>query len=218
MSKIEIIEKESISTGRLIHKLIQEHGFNQTTFSKAFGEYVNKNSNEESQFPRKTINEWCLDKSKPHKTNLKLLADFFSVDVAYLECNQAERKRIYRSDNSKKIDLVEKWSNIMSEDELKNSIKELKSTEALKNLLESMGITLEFIPTSDSEEINVYQVIQDSTLYTLQQTSGASSSQKVALIYPDNSEIEISNAEYSKLVEDLQDFCSYKINKLKAKV
>ena len=200
---IKVIQEESISFGSRLKQLMDEKKVSNGTVAHYVG--VSKTA----------VSDWRTGKhplTRFKEETLEKLAQEFDVDVEYLKCTQIERRKDQPSSAARKRSAKARLKNQMkriSPEDQERAAESIRRYQLLKNAIRILSdIGFEIYPAGEDHQHEYeYQIIQDSTIYTIQQTEEDSSGSDLRVILPDGSESIRSADQIISLYESMQRFC-----------
>lgn len=206
---IKVIQEESISFGSRLKQLMDEKKVSNGTVAHYVG--VSKTA----------VSDWRTGKhplTRFKEETLEKLAQEFDVDVEYLKCTQIERRKdpapSAARKRSAKARLKNQLKRITPEEkaQIRKQLQEAKERGEKINgaiqLCSAFDITIEPEIIDSHEEEYTYQIIEDNTIYTIQQTEDVTrESENFTVFFPDGSESIRSADQIISLYESMQRFC-----------
>lgn len=192
-----IINEESISTGKRLKELIMEKKLTQEQFAEEFNTQT------------KTVSEWVNNKGVIRKSNLAKIANFFDVDVEYLTCDQLEKRKSLKNASAKEIG--EKWAD---DHNLKQAILDHKQWSRLQDYLEYLGVTIQLIEKDLETDVAINQVLIDKQIITFREVFSFATSYEVEVGIKDRGSVIVSESELKAIIENVNDFIMFKFQRL----
>ena len=185
---MKIIEKKKVSFAIRLKELMEEQ---KPPFTQEkLAELLRNPAFEDNPVNPHTISKWMNGGTlrRRRKEILQQLADIFDVDPEYLECTQAEKRKVSFSFPS--ID-----------DKLANDVRKL---EVFTEYLKSIGIKYNFITSSGHTE--VFKYIDSGYLYTVEDTVG--DAMEVQFSIGEKTSI-LSESQFDEKKQELEKYTKY---------
>lgn len=214
-----VISRKPLSFGIRLKELINESGFvTQKQFVESFAVWKSKKT-EYGSIPdpeEKDISRWIKGVVKiPNKSKRIMFADFFDVDVEYLECTQLEKKKPKKSKKQINQDSIyDKWATKLSPDSIKSSENELKKSEHLIPFLEGLGYMVEFVPEDNEINEHIYEIIRDNEILTIQALSTYETDFSVDITYPNGTTKNLTYGSFEELINRIEKFIQFEFESI----
>lgn len=210
MPKITIKKVSEIDVGRILKQLIDERGYkNQREFTNAFNDWLGSIQTEQPPVTEKDVSRWINGTVKPRNNKLELFAQFFDVNVGYLQCKE-HRKGVRHSSKTLKL-----WDSMPDMQVDMAAIKKAEQFEKLQAYCETLGYKFEYVPTK--EEVIAYdaEIVDDGKIYSVEITDTIGTDPDTIVVFPDGSTVTPDEDTLKKFIENVNHVLEYEFDKLK---
>lgn len=151
---MQVIKVESISTGQRLKQLVSEMNISNKEFIRQLNTWLKEKQaageyREQPEIKEKDLSRWTRKENPVHMRTdkIKLFADFFNVNVDYLQCKQVNKDR----------PAFKSWS--------EEEIIAFRKEQVLIELLKTIGYSFDLVPT-EIETNDCCQFIDGDLLIT----------------------------------------------------
>lgn len=212
MPKITVKSIEELSTGKKLKQLIQggitEGLFtSQKDFIRKYNQWLSEQHPQEVQIAEKDLSRWINDKVTPRENKLVLFAEFFDVDVGYLQCKQTrKRKRSPRQFTNYEL---------LDDSDLIEQLNRERKIDRFKEYCETLGLQFQ-IESTDSEAVTYEtEVISNNRLYNLEITDVEGVAPETVVTLPTGEVLHPTGEQLQELVENVDNMIMFEFSKLK---
>lgn len=211
MPKVTVKKISEIGVGRILRQLIEEKGYkNQKDFTNAFNQWLEENKSTQSPITEKDVSRWLNGSVKPRNNKLELFADFFGVNVGYLQCKEYRKGVRHTTNATKLLDSMPKMDS-----ELIESVKKAEQFEKLQAYCETLGYKFEYISTSNETVTYDTELVQDGKIYTIEVTDTIGAEPNTAITFPDGSTAIPDEKQLQEFIASVNHVLDYELHKLR---
>ena len=196
-----------ISTGTRLKELIQESYPSNKAFLEVFNSWLDKNNknkryinSKNPELTPKDLSRWVNNRVEMEERKKQMFADFFNVDVEYLQCTQIEKTR---SDYSK--------FNINPE-EIKQIQEKYEAIDYLIKFLNMHGFDI--MEDTYKTDKDVIQFIDNNVIYEME-TTERTDILTYKVLYPNGDLIIVPASDIDSFMKSIVDYIDFSLQKLR---
>lgn len=209
---MKIIDVVELSTGSRLKELIQDSSSSQKDFIRKFNDWLQDRHPDHPYVTEKDISRWITGKVKPRKSKIQLFAEYFDVDVDFLECKTSTRKKRTVSP----VDF-KKLHPPVDDQKLREEWKHEERLSCFKAYCETFGFRFEYEPTTGQEVTHQHTFVDNGVQYTVELTEQEGTDPDLVIVFPDGEKITCTDQAFNNLVQNCDNMVEFEFSKIRKK-